>query len=405
MLKQLSMIDVFVASPSDLEEEREALGEVVDDLNREWANREGLHIRLLRWETHAIPGIGEDAQAQINEQIGDDYEIFVGLLWTRFGTATQHAGSGTEEEFNRAYARHAADGSSVRVMVYFKDAPPESMDAIDPEQLAKVREFRVRIGEAGVLHWKFKDTTDFRRDVRLHLTRCANEIRSKERAGSQQPDTAPQPVTEDAEVADNTDEDVGFFDLCEDSLASIAESCAHMQILGEALGTLGSCVEQTTNEMNALSVEDAPHTYVRDQKRLSNTCAGALEVFARVAEAEGPLILSLLTGGLDKSIQAVSLISETVDLGAGDDTLDVVEMADELVDLTAKMLSSAEAMREFASNMAGLPRLTTKFNRARRRAVASVNTFADDVMSACHRVNECQTFLMEMGIGEATPDH
>ena len=44
--------------------------------------------------------MGSDPQQIINSQVSDEYDIFIGILWTRFGTPTERAGSGTEEEFS-----------------------------------------------------------------------------------------------------------------------------------------------------------------------------------------------------------------------------------------------------------------------------------------------------------------
>ena len=62
-------------------------------------------LDLLRWETHTRPGIGQSAQDVINPQIGDDYDIFLGMFGIRFGTPTREWQSGTEEEFRRALSR------------------------------------------------------------------------------------------------------------------------------------------------------------------------------------------------------------------------------------------------------------------------------------------------------------
>ena len=54
-------------------------------------------------DANAYPGFGTDPQGVVNEEIGDDYEIFIGPLWSRFGTPTPRAFSGTQEEFERVY--------------------------------------------------------------------------------------------------------------------------------------------------------------------------------------------------------------------------------------------------------------------------------------------------------------
>jgi hypothetical protein len=81
-----TILRVFVASPSDVIEERQLLEEVVKELNLTWSKNLGIRLELVKWETHAFPGIGDDPQAVINTEIGDDYDIFIGIMWTRFGS-------------------------------------------------------------------------------------------------------------------------------------------------------------------------------------------------------------------------------------------------------------------------------------------------------------------------------
>ena len=105
MARDERVITVLVASPSDLEPERSRLEEVIREFNIVWSKNLCLRLELVKWETHGFPGIGEDAQDVLNRQLGDDYDVFLGMMWTKFGTPTGRAGSGTEEEFNRALAR------------------------------------------------------------------------------------------------------------------------------------------------------------------------------------------------------------------------------------------------------------------------------------------------------------
>jgi hypothetical protein len=107
MLTQVRKVRIFVASPGDLESERNQLFKVVTELNltiSAIAPEKGVVLELVRWETNAAPGLGVDPQKVVNEQIGD-YDIFVGMMWKRMGTPTTTAQSGTEEEFQRAYEK------------------------------------------------------------------------------------------------------------------------------------------------------------------------------------------------------------------------------------------------------------------------------------------------------------
>ena len=103
MAKTITKYSIFMGSPSDLEEERVAIEEVIKELNLSYGAKHDLFIELLKWETHSAPGISTShTQELINNDIGDEYDIFLGMLWKRFGTATEKAGSGTQEEFERA---------------------------------------------------------------------------------------------------------------------------------------------------------------------------------------------------------------------------------------------------------------------------------------------------------------
>ncbi len=156
MARQETILSVFVASPGDVDDERNRLEEVIRDLNVAWARELGIRLELLRWETHAYPSFGEDAQSIINEQIQDDYDLFIGIMWYRFGTPTGRANSGTIEEFQRAKKRFDDDPSSLQLMVYFKDAPaPIPPSKLDYTQLAKIAEFRNSLGDEGGLFWSF----------------------------------------------------------------------------------------------------------------------------------------------------------------------------------------------------------------------------------------------------------
>ena len=107
-------------------------------------------------------------QDVINQQIGNDYDIFLGIMWGSFGSPTHHAGSGTKEEFDRAFSRWEKSPESVEIMCYFKDAgiPPSKSD---PQQLEQVRAFKEEISDLGGLYHEFQDAEDFRTQARRHL--------------------------------------------------------------------------------------------------------------------------------------------------------------------------------------------------------------------------------------------
>ena len=122
-----------------MQPEREALESLIYEMYQTWGRALGIMFELVRWETHVTPAFGSDPQAVINSQIGDNYDVFIGILWARFGTPTPRAASGTMEEFERAYARVQAGANNPEIMFYFKEAAVP-ISKIDPEQLKKSTE-------------------------------------------------------------------------------------------------------------------------------------------------------------------------------------------------------------------------------------------------------------------------
>lgn len=83
--------------------------------------------------------MGEDSQDVVNRQIGD-FDLFVGVMWKRFGSPTKRAESGTEEEFERAYATYKEFGKP-RIMFYFRTTPfyPKTEKELTQFRKAKIR--------------------------------------------------------------------------------------------------------------------------------------------------------------------------------------------------------------------------------------------------------------------------
>ena len=161
------ILRVFVAAPKDVADEVSIVSDSIAELNRTLPRMTGIRLEMVNWRTDTFPGVGGDPQEVINDQIGNP-DIFVGLLWARFGQPTLRAGSGTEEEFDRAYERYQNSPTSLRLMMYFKKAPVD-FDLIDPLQIQAVKAFRERAGSKGVLFHEFADRLHFASLVRTHL--------------------------------------------------------------------------------------------------------------------------------------------------------------------------------------------------------------------------------------------
>ncbi len=162
---------VFVASPGDTGTLRAAVLDVANDLNRAELRKKLTRLEVLRWETDTIPGTAANLQEVINTQI--DYDILIVIFRKRFGTPTELANSGTEEEFERAYNRLVRSPGSVQILMYFSDEPFR-LSEIDPHQWLRLTSFRDTVARRGVLSHTYSSVDDFSSQVRRALSIIAS---------------------------------------------------------------------------------------------------------------------------------------------------------------------------------------------------------------------------------------
>lgn len=149
-----TVVPVIIASPGDVDEQRDDARQIINNWN--YINSLALNTVLMPvgWETHSAPDLGGRAQELINERVLADCDLLVGIFWTRLGTPTGGFKSGTAEEIQR----HLDAGRPA--MVYFSTAPvaPQS---IDPIQFAALTDFRNWCQTKGIIE-TFENSPDFR---------------------------------------------------------------------------------------------------------------------------------------------------------------------------------------------------------------------------------------------------
>lgn len=161
---------VFIASPGDTNSEREICDKVFEEINNGLGEIYHFRIESLKWEKDVRPSIqNRDGQSIINDQIGNEYRIFIGIMNKKFGSPTTKAGSGTEEEFNNAFERYKKKGD-LEVVFYFNDEPPKSMKELKPEELVKISNFKTKLSGLGI-YGEYNSILDFEEKLRKHLTK------------------------------------------------------------------------------------------------------------------------------------------------------------------------------------------------------------------------------------------
>lgn len=171
----MQVLRVVVASPGDVQAERDTLSVVVEELNHGIAQDRGLRLELSRWETDAYPGFHPEGPQGLIDSILriEDCDLLIGIFWKRFGTPVKDAQSGTEHEFRRAYEAWQQKRRP-QIMVYFNRKAYAPRTKEETDQWGQVLELQQSFPKEG-LWWPYKSKAQFEKLVRQHLTRFIRE--------------------------------------------------------------------------------------------------------------------------------------------------------------------------------------------------------------------------------------
>ena len=165
MPQQGTILRVLIASPGDVQQERQAIPEVIAAWNAVNSFDRAVIIEPVKWESHAVPGLGDRPQGMINAQLVDICDFLVGVFWTRLGTDTGVAPSGTVEEIEefRKAGKH--------VMLYFSSKPVD-LESIDLDQYQKLKDYRKKLESQGLVD-KYQDVVELREKLTRHISKVA----------------------------------------------------------------------------------------------------------------------------------------------------------------------------------------------------------------------------------------
>ena len=166
-MTDVKIYKIFIASPSDVQNEREVCDKVFDKINKNIGHIFDFRIESKKWEKDARPSFGHDGQDVINSQLLDDFQLFIGIMWHKFGTPTPRGGSGTEEEFDLAFEK-LKSGKTLDLLMYFNQelADPFSLDL---EQVSKIKEYKNKIAGLGGLYSLYNGANQFEIHLYDHL--------------------------------------------------------------------------------------------------------------------------------------------------------------------------------------------------------------------------------------------
>ncbi|MHB1044212.1 MAG: DUF4062 domain-containing protein, partial [Eubacteriales bacterium] len=172
-----SLVRVFIASPSDVQAEREMVKRSIDNLSRRLESLRSMSLIPVSWEEFApIASASPDRvfQHRIISRL-EPCNLFIGILYKRYGTAIDQLNglSGTEVEFDSALENR----DRIKIMTYFRDQGLTT--AADPEvisQLNKVNLLKKRLVKAGLPYQSYESPEEFGERIHFDLMEAVLEM-------------------------------------------------------------------------------------------------------------------------------------------------------------------------------------------------------------------------------------
>lgn len=389
MPQAISVHRVFLASPSDVDEERGAVGTVITEINKTLASSQGIMFDLVSWETDTFPNFGVDAQDVINSQIRHDYDIFIGILWSRFGTATKRALSGTEEEFLSACERWKENPDTITIMLYFKDAPIQPSN-VDPEQIAKVLNFKKAASSKGGLYHQFKTLDEFERALRVHLSGYLKSLASRDLVH-----LAPKSEADFSALANDAGEDdeLGYFEHLQRFESSMEVLNQFAQDSTDTLTFFSTRIQARTKEASELaSVRKLTGKVdVKSSLVVVNKAADDLLDLGTKLDAHTKVFSTAYKNAVD-SFQQAFLIEK----GFAKDPPEDTSTADKAItNLLASLQSAHSHCLRLQLTLRSLPKMSSPLNKARRVAVDSLGKLLSEFITCMELFEMLRSMMLE----------
>ena len=341
-------------------------------------------FELLRWESISA-GFGSDGQEVINTEVGNDYDLLIALFWARLGSATPRAASGTVEEYERALERFKA-GEAIEIGFFFKDAPID-FRASDLDQAASVKKFEKAVQEAGALTKTFRDLEGLKFEIALLLDRVARRQLAASSMSTSAPsrnfEASAKPAlkkgsTNEIEVSSPNEDEVGILDAAEHLQEHAASATEFLSGFIDLLQSMTKVTNEVNEEYD--QIRKLRPLEIGETKSGLEKVASSMDSFSEFLEsnnAEYRENTFLIASDIRDIVRA------SYDFTASADALSsTVPFQAQIVSMAAIMIESTDKLDGMVATISGMPRTTSRFNKARRRLLQNLSVYRDSTLSS-----------------------
>lgn len=384
MAKNITQFSLFLSSPSDLEAERSEVPSLINELNLTYGSRQEIHLDVIKWETHTAPGISKTyTQDLINKDIGDNYDIFIGMLGLKFGTKTKIANSGTEEEFLRAIERFKK-GENIQILFYFKTTPPISVDDINPQDLIKRNEFKNVLKQNNILFSDFSTIDELKNKLRIHIPMRIDELKAN---SSEHKEVlyVPSIHSRQEQVDENDDDEFGVIDFIFQFQNYLSDSTYALINISESTKKIGEDIQEKANEVVRISKHPnpKPHVIIEYFKRT----AKVISTFSDRLELEIPNFYDNFEDAIKVGLRFVNSIDKH-NIAENYDSLK--ENLISVVDLKGNIPNAINGMMRFHEEVKNLPHIQSDLNRSKKKLLGQLEDLIFKLKKSFELTNEFQ---------------
>jgi len=377
-----TVLRIVVASPDDVQPERNAVRDIATKINA--VGLPGVHLRVEGWEDLS-PQMGHHPQDIINTRLVRDCDILICILWGRVGTPTRTSDSGTLEEYRLAVKSYEEQGFP-KVMLYFKEQGISPSD-IDPQQIEKVKEFRKSQRESG-LYRTFSTTDDFKEKLHSHLQLVciqgmAIPVDKQEAAGD----------STEIEVQEDDRGLLDYKDIQETSFQQVMEIVTR---LGSGMTDITKALKVRTVEMQNINEVANGNVSDADMRRICTLMANDLNLYSSRVMAEIVPFREYFNSGVNAFVQVVRLSTtgKPMEIVASE----VQRCTNELKGMQDSLVGGKNSIAGFRNSAGQLPSIEASLNRAKRETVRSLDLLLDEMSSASVLIDAAIQSLQESSL-------
>lgn len=376
-MKQTNQINLFISCPSDIKTELDSIRIIIDEINKTSGKQGDYFIKSLNWDIDTYTAIGNDVQEVINNQIEDEYDILVSLMWQKLGTPTKRDKSGTVEEINRAL-----ENPSKLSLVYFKTSI-ENLNNVDLNELQKINEFKHELSSKGVLYKEFNSISEFESKFRINLTNLISDFLNGKLINTK--NLSPQIIKTDKysdldsflENIENQDEtllELDIFNVVEESMTYLNNITTSMNTFTITMEDFTKRLTFRTNELNKYQFIKDERLKMSKSKTVINLLAGELNDLTSRLRIELPIFTENFKGitiSYPKLLYAANQFENE----------EVNELKVSVRDFRDVMETTTNASADLIRQIMKWPPVNSKFNHAKREVELVLKDLTSEMLT------------------------